>query len=645
MKPEIKNVLTSETSRKEFFTRIIKATKRTMLYKKFLATGNGFFDGTISTSCLKYSAIILLTTTSHVALSQGNYCTPRHGSQYLGAIINSVVLNTISNTGTAVPQTPEGYSDFTNLQTTLQAGNTYVLSVSSGTVFPHNFAAWIDYDQDNEFSAGERIGLQMLSGSNVANWSFTIPLNALEGVTRLRVRGILEPFGPWQLSHHPCIPATEGEAEDYSVLISGGTTVDVSPTLLVSPVSGTGLGVEPVTVRISNRGNSPVSSAIVKYYLDGVLQATEPITQSIAANNSIDHTFLSTVDLSLFNCHDISFSVLATGDQNGINDTLNDRACGLKPVIGSKIFYLHSNQFNPIETYSTGTTNETTLDTVFGVGNWQLGYFETLNPDSVFSDSTCTIFIDGSYLDVDPLESFLAVHMKRIEDWVAAGGRLFLNSSSDSQNFGDLLEMEWGFGGVQMVQGYSVSYGIPVTTHPVNSGPYQPNGSEWTGFYYANSVLYGEGLTAIAVDNNDEWFNGPELNLPLVAEKVWGNGLVLFGTIGASDQMSPAGEAMNHRANILEYLWQCDNSTALDELEESKELRLYPNPTNAVVNIMFDKEPLIDVRFFNLEGRCVRHEANDRSGSVDVSTLPAGFYMVQIRTVSELKTRCLIVQQ
>lgn len=235
--------------------------------------------------------------------------------------------------------------------------------------------------------------------------------------------------------------------------------------------------------------------------------------------------------------------------------------------------------------------------------------------------------------------------MKRIEDWVAAGGRLFLNSSSDSQNFGDLLEMEWGFGGVQMVQGYSVSYGIPVTTHPVNSGPYQPNGSEWTGFYYANSVLYGEGLTAIAVDNNDEWFNGPELNLPLVAEKVWGNGLVLFGTIGASDQMSPAGEAMNHRANILEYLWQCDNSTALDELEESKELRLYPNPTNAVVNIMFDKEPLIDVRFFNLEGRCVRHEANDRSGSVDVSTLPAGFYMVQIRTVSELKTRCLIVQQ
>ncbi len=645
MKLETRNMLTRGMICKKNCIKLILVTKSGMLHKRNFATRNGFFDGTISASCLKYFTIILLTSIGHVAQSLGNYCLPKHGNQYLGSIINSVVLNTISNTGTVFPQTPEGYSDYTNLQTTLQAGSTYVLSVSSGTAFPHNFAAWVDYDQDDQFSEGERIGLQMLSVSTVANWSFTVPLNALEGVTRLRVRAILEPFGPWQLSHHPCIPATEGEAEDYTVIITGGSTVDVSPTLLVSPVSGVGLGVEPVTVRISNQGNSPVSSAVIKYYLDGVLQATESITQTISANSSIDHTFLSTVDLSLFNCHDLTFTVLAIGDLNGINDTLYERSCGLKSVIGSKIYYLHSNQFHPIETYSTGTTNETTLNTVFGVGNWQLVYFETLDPDSVFSDSTCTIFIDGSYLNVDPLESFLALHLKRIEDWVAAGGRLFLNSSSDSQNFGDLLEMEWGFGGIQMVQGYSVSYGVPIVGHPVNSGPYQPNGTEWTGFYYANSVLYGEGLTAIAVDNNDEWFNGPELNLPVVAEKSWGNGLVVFGTIGASDQMSPVGEAMNHRANILEYLWQCDSNTGLDEMEESKELFLYPNPTHAIVNILSEGEPLLDVLFFDLKGRCVRHEANDRSGFADVSTLPAGFYITQIRTVSGLKTRYLILQR
>jgi len=96
---------------------------------------------------------------------------------------------------------------------------------------------------------------------------------------------------------------------------------------------------------------------------------------------------------------------------------------------------------------------------------------------------------------------------------------------------------------------------------------------------------------------------------------------------------------------ILKYLWQCDSSTGLDELEDSKELSLYPNPTHSVVNILSDGEPLLDVLFFDLEGRCVRHEANDRSGIVDVSTLPAGFYMAQIRTVSGLKTRYLIVQR
>ena len=598
-----------------------------------------------TSSYLKCSAIILLTIIGHVALSQGNYCLPRHGSQSLGPIINAVVLNTISNTNTTFPETPEGYSDYTDMETTLEADSTYTLSISTGKSFPHNFAAWIDYDHDGEFIAEERIGLKMLFGATTeANWSFTVPSGALEGATRLRVRAILEPFGPWQLSHHPCIPVTEGEAEDYTVVITGGSKVDLSPTLLVSPVSDVGLGVEAVTVRLSNRGNSPVNSATVRYYLDGLLQATEPITQVIPANSSIDHTCLNTIDLSQFNCHDLTFTVLAADDQNGINDTLSVRACGLKPVTGSKIYYLHSNQFQPVETYSEGTTNETTLNTVFGTGNWQMDYFETLNPDTVFSDNTCTIFIDGSYLDVDPLERFLALHMKRIEDWVASGGRLLLNSSPDSQNFGDLLEMEWGFGGVQMVQGYSVSYGIPDTGHPLNNGPHQPNGTEWTGFYYANAVLYGDGLTAIAVDNNDEYFNGPELNLPLVAEKTWGNGLVLFGTIGASDQMSPAEEAMNHRANMLEYVWQCGTNTVHGAIQEPKGLVIYPNPTCGVINIL-TQEPLLDVLFFDLSGRCVRHEANDLSGSVDVSTLPAGFFMVHIRTLSGLQTRKLILQR
>jgi hypothetical protein len=77
----------------------------------------------------------------------------------------------------------------------------------------------------------------MLSGLTAATWTFTVPSNALDGATRLRVRALLEPFGPWQLSHHPCIPFTEGEAEDYTVVITGGSTVDVAPTLLVQPVS------------------------------------------------------------------------------------------------------------------------------------------------------------------------------------------------------------------------------------------------------------------------------------------------------------------------------------------------------------------------------------------------------------------------
>jgi hypothetical protein len=120
MKLETKNVLMGGRWCIEIGISIVMAIKRFMLRKNLYINEKGYFENSMSTSCIKYSLFILLISVSPVVLSQVNYCLPQHGSQYLGSIINSVVLDSISNTGTTFPQTPEGYSDYTNLQTTLQ---------------------------------------------------------------------------------------------------------------------------------------------------------------------------------------------------------------------------------------------------------------------------------------------------------------------------------------------------------------------------------------------------------------------------------------------------------------------------------------------------------------------------------------------
>ncbi len=527
---------------------------------------------------------LFLAVPSAAATAQSSYCIPVHGGQIVAPILTSVSLGTINNTGTNAPLVPSGYSDYTALQTTLAVGPSHTLAIGSDDSFPHNFAAWIDVDHDRRFSDDERIGLAVMTfNSYTINFNFSLPADALNGPTRLRIRGVEEPFGPWTLSNDPCIPFTYGEAEDYTVVITGGGDNDAALTELVSPISAVGLGVEPVTVRVENRGGVALSNLQVQLTVDGSLGPVEVVPGPVQPGASVDHTFQTTVDHSGTACHLINATLL-TADSRPDNNALTIDVCRLDPITGSDVWYIHSDQFQLMETYSSGTTNETTMNTAFGQGNWQLGHFETINVAQVFGPGTCTIFIDGTSLDADPMMAFLASHQETVERWVAAGGKLFLNSSPDSQDFTGHVRLDLGFGGVSIAQGYSVSYARPYGSHPIHTGPYQPIGSEWTAFYYANAVLHGEGLTRVNVENNDDYFGGPAVDLPTLAEKNWGAGKVLFGTIGPSELFGT--EAMNDRANILDHITDCSTvTTGIGSQDVASVLVAYPNPTRGELRI------------------------------------------------------------
>ena len=148
------------------------------------------------------------------------YCTPTYTTGTVeGDYCGYVGLGAISNTtgGAASPF----YSDYTGMNADLTAGTMYTITLGSGSYTSNNdLAAWIDYNQDNDFSdVGELIGTVVdLGAFATGTAAFTVPLTALNGATRLRVREIYAmPTTP-----DACANYSFGETEDYTVTISGG---------------------------------------------------------------------------------------------------------------------------------------------------------------------------------------------------------------------------------------------------------------------------------------------------------------------------------------------------------------------------------------------------------------------------------------
>src|SRR5258706_2297317 len=163
--------------------------------------------------------------------SASAYCTPIYTSYDGTDYISNVTLNgspAINNTSgaTVLP----GYSPFLGISTTLAAGGTFTISVTDGSFGSNeNLTAFSDYNQDGVFNvATEQILPNFITTAafQTTTASFTVPANAINGTTRLRV---VDNY--FTTPAPPCPTAGFGETEDYTINITGGIT----PSALVCP--------------------------------------------------------------------------------------------------------------------------------------------------------------------------------------------------------------------------------------------------------------------------------------------------------------------------------------------------------------------------------------------------------------------------
>lgn len=154
------------------------------------------------------------STPVQVVLNPPNqcYCTAGSGDVTFEKISN-VTYGTINNNSTG----QVGYSNFTNLSTTMVHGQVAPISVSiSGAFSSDQVAVWIDFNQDGDFTDPGELVYRSPQGTGPHVGNITISPTAAIGPTRMRVRMYDAAFNP---NAGPCGNTAYGEVEDYTVNI------------------------------------------------------------------------------------------------------------------------------------------------------------------------------------------------------------------------------------------------------------------------------------------------------------------------------------------------------------------------------------------------------------------------------------------
>jgi subtilase family serine protease len=224
--------------------RIPEAVASTSLQISVRLTSN-FTSGTclpIGTTRVIYTATDSCGNTSTCsfnvtitgATTGGSYCASKSTLPW-EYWVGNVSLGTINNTSDKFKDFATlGYSDYTNISTTLNKGQSYPLSITPGLSWignvPNAYArVWIDFNQNKTFEANELVLEKTNANPLTAN--ILIPITAVTGAVRMRVA---LKFGAYPTA---CETFEKGEVEDYTVNITEGSSVcdnDVTPPVFTS---------------------------------------------------------------------------------------------------------------------------------------------------------------------------------------------------------------------------------------------------------------------------------------------------------------------------------------------------------------------------------------------------------------------------
>ena len=193
--------------------------------------------------------------------------------------------------------------------------------------------------------------------------------------------------------------------------------------------------------------------------------------------------------------------------------------------------------------YETGTgggwyttNNDQAMNTVFGNGNWtkSAGFTTALLTDAKF------LFLDGGDDNSAQLASFLASNQTLLTNFVANGGRLYIN---DAPNLGP-ASFSLGFGVTLNWNNYTdASSTATVTAAGVAAGlTAGGNPTTYTGSYFSHATVSGANLSDLVQGSQGIIFGAEQ----------YGAGFAAFG--GATDPIFQSAGGQQLLVNELRYV-------------------------------------------------------------------------------------------
>ncbi len=130
--------------------------------------------------------------------------------------IEQVLFETIDNSSTQGP----AYTDYTNISTNIQVGQSYELTIINGESFSSDqMGCWIDWNYDGDFDDSNEYFVVAYqhdipsTGLGTGTATITVPTDARLGNTTMRLRVL------YTGSIEPCGNSSYGEVEDYTVYV------------------------------------------------------------------------------------------------------------------------------------------------------------------------------------------------------------------------------------------------------------------------------------------------------------------------------------------------------------------------------------------------------------------------------------------
>ena len=161
--------------------------------------------------------ISVASNTVSVTTLQGTYC-PSQGNSVVDELIGNVQFASINNTSTG----GTGYTDFTAISTSVTLGTSQTITITptwTGTIYDEGYAVFLDYNRDGDFDdSGETVWTKTASTTTPVTGTFTIPLTATPGPTRMRVSL------RYNAVPAACLIYDYGQVEDYTVILTAPTT-------------------------------------------------------------------------------------------------------------------------------------------------------------------------------------------------------------------------------------------------------------------------------------------------------------------------------------------------------------------------------------------------------------------------------------